>query len=242
MDAAWRAAIDACMGGVLTEMVQRRMFSARVGKCSSCPPGGIRCARMWSRSPGLGPMDGLLRANGELAWETLELVAENTLRTLLGAGVNQEFATSLFGNVAQAGEEVMRKGLTHFMQGFLRGLGDSRDRRRFRRVTLCEADPVRFATLREALLDLLPTPLFDPVQVRLDERTLPPPTIFAHRSLEAAAAGEDGRDPAYLFVRVTRDATDSIFETTLVLPRGRAATPRESLRVSAEDLRSILSR
>jgi CHAT domain-containing protein len=107
-------------------------------------------------------------------------------------------------------------------------------------VTLCEADPARYAALRQALLDLLPTPLFDPVQVRLDETTLPPPPTFAHRSLEAAAAGEDGRDPAYLFIRVTREGTDAIFETTLVPPRGKAATPRESRRVSAPELQSIL--
>ena len=134
----------------------------------------------------------------------------------------------------------MREGLTHFMRGFLRGLSDSRDRRRFRRVTLCEADPVRFATLRQVLLDLLPTPLFDAVQVRLDERTLPPPATFTHRSLSAGAAGEEGRDPAYLFVRVMPDGQDYIFETTLVTPRGQAATPREDQRVSRKDLQSIL--
>ena len=233
-------AIDACMGGVLADILQRRMFSARVGEMFVLPTGRHPLRADVVAIAGLGPMDGLLQANGELAWETLELVAENTLRTLLGAGVT-EFATLLFGNVMQAGEELMRKGLTHFMQGFLRGLGDSRDRRRFRRVTLCEADPVRFATLRQALLDLLPTPLFDPVQVRLDERTLPPPTEFRHRTLQAGAAGEAGRDPAYLFVRVSREAKDSIFETTLVLPRGRAATPRESQRVTPAELKSILA-
>jgi CHAT domain-containing protein/pimeloyl-ACP methyl ester carboxylesterase len=232
-------AIDACMGGVLTEMIQRRMFSSSVGEIFVLPTGRHLLRSDVVAIAGLGPMDSLLQPSGELAWETLELVAENTLRTLLGAGVT-EFATLLFGNISEAGPALMRKGLTHFMRGFLRGLGDSRDRRRFRRVTLCEADPVRFATLRQALLDLLPTPLFETVQVRLDETTLPPPATFTRGTLEAAAAGEEGRDPAYLFVRVAQEAGDSIFETTLVQPRGRAATPRENQRVSRQDLQSIL--
>lgn len=232
-------AVDARMNGVLADMIQRRMFNSNVGEIFVLPTGRHLLRSDIVAIAGLGPMDGLVKSSGEISWDTLELVAENTLRTLLGAGVT-EFATLLFGNLAEAGPALMREGLTHFMRGFLRGLADSRDRRRFRRVTLCEADPVRFATLRQALLDLLPTPLFDTVQVRLDECVLPPPATFTHRSLGATAAGEEGRDPAYLFVRVAQEADDYIFETTLVSPRGRAATPREEQHVSKQELHSIL--
>lgn len=232
-------AVDARMDGVLADMVERRMFNSNVGEIFVLPTGRHLLRADIVAIAGLGPMDALLKPSGELTWDTLELVAENTLRTLLGAGVS-EFATLLFGNLSEVGPAVMREGLTHFMRGFLRGLADSRDRRRFRRVTLCEADPVRFATLRQALLDLLPTPLFETVQVRLDEVTLPPPATFVHRSLSAGAAGEDGRDPTYLFVRVTPEAQDYIFETTLVSPHGRAATPREDQRVSRKDLQRVL--
>jgi CHAT domain-containing protein/pimeloyl-ACP methyl ester carboxylesterase len=231
--------VDACMDGVLADMVARRMFDSNVGEMFVLPTGRHTLRADVVAIAGLGPMDALLRPAGGLAWETLELVAENTLRTLLSAGVS-EFATVLFGNIPDAGPALMREGLTHFMQGFLRGLADARDRRRFRRVTLCEADPVRFASLRQALLDLLPTPLFDSVQVRLDERTLPPPRTFLHRSLGATAAGEAGRDPAYLFIRALTEDGDVIFDTTLVQPRGRAATPRESQRVTRAELQSIL--
>ena len=231
--------VDACLDNVLADMIQRRMFDSNVGEIFVLPTGRHPLRADIVAIAGLGPMDTFLKPGNELSWDTLELVAENTLRTLLGAGVT-EFATLLFGNLADAGPALMRVGLTHFMKGFLRGLADSRGRRRFRRVTLCEADPVRFANLRQALLDLLPTALFESVQVRLDERKLPPPSALTHRSLSAAAAGDAGRDPAYLFVRVTREASDYVFDTTFVPPRGRAAAPREAQRVTAEDLETIL--
>lgn len=233
-------AVDARMEGVLADMIQRRMFDSNVGEIFVLPTGRHLLRSDIVAIAGLGSMDNFLKASGELSWETLELVAENTLRTLLGAGVT-EFATVLFGNLSEAGPALMRMGLTHFLRGFLRGLADSRDRRRFRRVTLCEANPARYATLRQTLLDLLPTPLFDAVQVRLDERTLPPPAHFAHRTMSAADAGEQGRDPAYLFVRVAREAKSLKFETTLVSPGSHAATPRETQTVSEAELQSILT-
>lgn len=232
-------AVDAKMDGVLADMIQRRMFTSNVGGIFVLPTGRHLLRSDIVAIAGLGPMDSFVKASGELQWDTLELVAENMLRTLLGAGVT-EFATLLFGNLSEAGPALMRQGLTHFMRGFLRGLADSRDRRRFRRVTLCEADPVRFATLRQALLDLLPTPLFDSVQVRLDEITLPPPASFAHRTVSAAEAGEMGRDPAYLFVRVASETGAWKFETTLISPSGRAATPREVQTVTKAELQTIL--
>jgi CHAT domain-containing protein/pimeloyl-ACP methyl ester carboxylesterase len=233
-------AVDAKMDGVLADMIQRRMFSSNVGGIFVLPTGRHLLRSDIVAIAGLGPMDTFLKACGEVELDTLELVAENTLRTLLGAGVS-EFATLLFGNLSEAGPALMREGLWHFLRGFLRGLADSPDRRRFRRVTLCEADPVRFATLRQTLLDLLPTPLFDAVQVRLDETTLPPPASFAHRTVSAADAGEMGRDPAYLFVRVTSETDGLIFETTLISPGGRAATPREVQTVTRAELQTILA-
>lgn len=232
-------AVDACLDGLLADMIRRRMFDSNVGEIFVLPTARHALRADIVAVAGLGPMDALLQPSGELSWETLELVAENTLRTLLAAGVT-ELATLLFGNLSDAGPALMREGLTHFMQGFLRGMADSPARRRFRRVMLCESNAVRFATLRQALLDLLPTPLFDAVQVRLNESTLPAPDTFLHRSMGATAAGEQGRDPAYLFVRVAQDGSDYIFETTLVQPRGPAATPREDQRVSPEQLQSIL--
>lgn len=233
-------AVDARMEGVLADMIQRRMFDSNVGEIFVLPTGRHLLRSDIVAIAGLGAMDHFIKASGELSWETLELVAENTLRTLLGAGVT-EFATLLFGNLSEAGPALMRQGLTHFLRGFLRGLADSRDRRRFRRVTICEADPVRYATLRQTLLDLLPTPLFDTVQVRLDERTLPPPAPLEHRTVSAAGAGKLGRDPAYLFVRVAREPGTWQFETTLISPSGRAATPREVQTVSEAELQSILA-
>ena len=233
-------AIDARMEGVLADMIQRRMFDSNVGEIFILPTGRHLLRSDIVAIAGLGPMDNFLKASGELAWETLELVAENSLRTLLGAGVT-EFATLLFGNLSEVGPVVMRQGLTHFLRGFLRGLADSGARRRFRRVTLCEADPARYATLRQTLLDLLPTPLFDSVQVRLDERTLPPPAFFSHRTVSAADAGALGRDPAYLFIRVARETGAYKFETTLISPASRAATPREVQTVSEAELQSILA-
>lgn len=233
--------VDACMDGVLADLMQRRMFTANVGEIFALPAARHAVRTDLVVLAGLGPMDGFLKAPADFAWETFELVAENVLRTLLSAGVT-EFATILFAHLSDAGPGVMQRGLAHLMQGFLRGLTDvsAHERRRFRRVSLCESDPVRFQNLREALHGLLRTELFDAVKVRLDERVLPPPSAFDHRSMAAGAAGVAGRDPAYLFVRGSRVGREVHFETTFASPRGRAATFRETQRVAADDLQAAL--
>jgi CHAT domain-containing protein/pimeloyl-ACP methyl ester carboxylesterase len=234
-------AVDEYMDHVLADLMQRRMFSANIGEVFVLPTGRHPLRSDVVAITGLGPMDGFLQRPEGLAWETLELVAESTLRTLLGAGIS-EFATILFGNLAEAGQDFMRRGLAHLMKGFLRAIMDVKesDKRRFRRVTLCESDDQRFTSLKSALLSLLDTPLFASVRVRLDERRLPPPAHFRHSSLAAAAAGARGRDPAYLFVRATRDGSQFLFESTFSAPQGHAATFRETQPVDASELQKAL--
>jgi CHAT domain-containing protein/pimeloyl-ACP methyl ester carboxylesterase len=233
--------VDARMDGVLTSMMERRMFSSQVGEIFVLPTGRRLIGTDIVAIAGLGARDKFIDASEAISWETLELVAENTLRTLLGAGVT-EFATLLFGNLADAGPEVMREGIRRFLSGFIRGLKDSKDSRRFRRVLLCEADAVRYAQLRKAILDLLPDPLFETVQVRLDESVLPPPPHLGHRNLMAASAGEQGRDPTYIFVRTEDEGATIHFEMTILPVRKSAAIPREVQRVSRRELNSLLKR
>ncbi|MBX7206922.1 MAG: CHAT domain-containing protein [Verrucomicrobiaceae bacterium] len=238
-------AVDAKMDGVLASVLQRRMFAANVGEMFVLPAGRHPLRADIVALAGMGPMDGFIIGPGRVQWDTLELVAENTLRTLMGAGVT-EFATLLFGHVSDAGPEFIREGLAHFIQGFLRGLLDAKDadRRRFRRVILCEADEARFRVLKDSIHHLLRTKLFADVRVRIDERVLPRPDFFEHRTIGAAAAvasGTEGRDPAYLFVRAAREAGDLVFETTFASTLGKAATYRESMRVSEADLGKALA-
>lgn len=237
--------VDAKMDGVLASVLQRRMFAANVGEMFVLPAGRHPLRADIVALAGMGPMDGFIIGPGRVQWDPLELVAENTLRTLMGAGVT-EFATLLFGHVSNAGPEFIREGLAHFIQGFLRGLLDAKDadRRRFRRVILCEADEGRFRALKDSIHHLLRTKLFADVRVRIDERVLPRPETFEHRTIGAAAAaatGTKGNDPAYLFVRAAHEAGDVVFETTFASTLGKAATYRESMRVSEADLREALA-
>ena len=56
----------------------------------------------------------------------------------------------------------------------IRGLLDADHDYRFRRITLCETDPSRFAEIRQELYRLVGTSLVAEVEVTLDERELPP--------------------------------------------------------------------
>lgn len=191
---------------------------------------------------GPGPMNQLLLPGGGLLAETMELVAENTLRTLLAAGVT-EFATVLCGNLAEAGPEVMEQGLVQLFKGFLRALSDAGGTTRFRRIVLCEADPGRYQSLRAAVLKIIELPLFKAVQVALAEihPPKPLPTAANQRTLTAAAAGKSGVDPAYLFVSSTGENGTLEFQTTLISSKGRAAVSVEKTSIPRPSLESILN-
>lgn len=233
-------AIDAGMDGMLASLAEHRMFSAEVGQLFMIPTMRHKVACDLVSIVGMGSLDGFIKAPGVFAWETLEVVAENMLRMLASMGVS-ELATLLFSNLAEAGPEVMREGITRLMRGFLRGLFSHRGRHRFRRVMLCESDPKRYETLRHCIWELTRTELFAQVQVRISEEKLDSlPLTFEHRTLQAASAGEYGRDPACLIVRADASPSEIVFDLTYAPSQNRAAIPRELQRVPRQKLEDVL--
>ncbi len=155
-------AIDELLGGAIKEFTTRRMFSGEVGEVFMMPTGRSRIYADSVLFVGLGLFDGF-------APEVHEFVAENVVRSLVRTHV-EDFATVLMG--AGSGKSV-KSALYHQLRGFIRGLLEADEDHRLHRVTLCERDADRYLEIKEELLRLTSTPLFEGVRVTLDEVSLP---------------------------------------------------------------------
>jgi pimeloyl-ACP methyl ester carboxylesterase len=177
-------AIDVRLDGAITEFTARRMFNGDMGSVFTVPVGRNQLAADMVLFAGLGAFD---RFNTEVQ----QLVAENVIRVLIRSRVD-EFATVLFGaGSGQSAGTVLQSLLT----GFLRGLKDADPHSRFRSITLCETDPVRFADMKSELYRLAGTSLFEDVELTLDEVEVPP------TERPAALALQVGPEPVYMIIR-----------------------------------------
>jgi hypothetical protein len=201
-------AVDAAMGGTITEFTQRRMFSNAVGEVFMLPAGRNDLRAEHVIFTGLGAFD-------RFGLQTLETVAENLARTLVRTEI-EDFATILMG----AGTGLpLDAAVRAYILGFLRGLTDSDTEHHFRRITLCELDDARYEAVKWALYRLTSTPLFADVEVTLSEIALPPaPPTFA----AAVRGGAIGTMPTiYLNVRTEKG---SLRFCSSVLTSGAKAT------------------
>jgi hypothetical protein len=227
-------AIDQRLGGAITEISRRRMFSAGVGEVFILPTGRHPIGADVITFIGLGAFD---RFNEEV----LQTAAENVLRTFVNTRV-EEFATVLFG--AGSGERPST-ALQHLMTGFFRGLRDADHDHHFRRIVVCERDAERYVQLKEELYRLSSTALCHDVEITFDEVTLPPP-LEAPPVARRRTAGRD--DPVYLIVRrespVRNGAQDSSFDVrSAVLTAGAKATVVTGLKsVAADKFRALRDR
>lgn len=223
------SAIDARMNGAISEMIVRRMFAGNVGEVFVLPTGRHPVRADLVLFAGLGTFD-------EFQVETLQLVAENTIRTLVRTDV-EDFATVLLGG--NSGQTIATS-LEHLLRGFVRGLLDADRDFRFRRITLCENDPARFAELRQELYRLAGTPLLADVEVTFDERTLPSAEIS-----EAPARGtvpSSAPAPNYLIVRQEEARGDRLlFRSSLLTAGAKATVITDTKPVSANALRELLA-
>lgn len=222
-------AVDERMDGAISEMVTRRMFAGNVGEVFVLPTGRHPVRADLVLFAGLGMFD-----NFHL--ETLQLVAENTIRTLIRTDV-EDFATVLLG--AGSGQSVAPT-LEHMLRGFLRGLLDADRNYRFRRITLCETDPARFAEIRRELYRLAGTPLLADVEVTFDERELP-----SAEAIEGPARGAlsiSAPSANYLIVRQEEAKGDRLLFRSSILTAGSKATVVTGEKpVSAKALNQILA-
>ena len=199
-------AIDARLDGAITEFTARRMFNGDMGAVFTVPVGRNQLAADMVLFVGLGAFD---RFNADVQ----QLVAENAIRVLIRSRVD-EFASVLIGaGSGQSAAAVLQNLLT----GFFRGLKDADPHGRFRAITLCESDAVRFAEMKNEVYRLAGTPLFDDVELTLDEVETPSSEHPAERVLQA------GPEPAYVIIREEGTEASRVHVRVSILGSGMKA-------------------
>lgn len=203
------SALDARLGGAITDFTRRRMFSGNVGEVFMLPTGRNDLRADLIAFVGLGAFD---RFNDEV----LQTAAENVIRTFITTRV-EEFATVLFGG---ASGETPANGLRNLLTGFFRGLCDADRDHQFRRLVVCENNADRYVQLKEELYRLSSTALCQDVEITFDEVQLPQPAAAAPlpRRLQRR------EDPIYLIVRQEASRKGEFDVRSSLLTSGSKAT------------------
>jgi pimeloyl-ACP methyl ester carboxylesterase len=211
------------LDGLITDFSSRRMIRGNLGEIFLMPVGRYSVQADMALFVGLGPFD-------RLTDEGLQLCAENTIRTFVRSRVD-EFATVLLGAGSGLG---VQKALENLVIGFFRGLMDADRDGRFRRITICEFDEVRFELIKQELYRLASTPLFEDVEVTFDEKILPQPPARRYIGLP---------DPVYLIVRKEGGDEKTIGFRSSILTSGEKATVITGVRnIKNRDLDAHLKR
>lgn len=217
--------LDERLGGAITDLTLRRMFSAGVGEIFMMP-----VARSGLRTDivvfaGLGWFD-------RFSEEVQEIAAEHVIRTLLHVSV-EELATVLIGSGSGS---TVERSLRTLMNGFGRGLAEADSDLRFRRVILCEKNPDKYREIRAELSRLAET---FPLELSIDEVTLPAP-VAPTRLREKLITG--GEQPVYLIVRVEKESEKPQVLRSSVLTAGpKAAVVTGSMPFSPTKIARILA-
>jgi pimeloyl-ACP methyl ester carboxylesterase len=182
------AAIDKRLDGAIKEFTLRRMFSGNRGEVFVLPASRSRLGAELVLLAGLGDFD-------RFDAEAQQFVTENVVRTFARTHVD-EFATVLLGGGSGVNVEA---ALASQLAGYFRGLKESDSDRRLRRITLVEFDRTKCAAIRQALLKLSATPLFDDIEVSFDEVDLPT-MASPEPSVNSAARARKQQRFAYLIV------------------------------------------
>ena len=201
-------ALDERLNGAIKDFTVRRMFSGNAGEIFVLPTGRHPVPADFILFVGLGHFD-------RLTPDVLQIAAENVIRACVRTNV-EELATVLFGAGSGPATGTV---LQNLVSGFFRGLKDADRNHSFRRITICENDRERYAEIKQQLLSLASTTLFQDVEVTLTELTLPPPLV---------PAGPRGvkpiTQPAYLIVRQEVMSDGTLQYLSSVLTAGAKAT------------------
>jgi hypothetical protein len=250
-------AVDALMGEAVSDFVRRRMLSGRLGEIFIVPKGRSFVLADHVIFVGLGAFDrfqGSLAGAGE---EAMRLVCESVVRTCLHANI-EEFATVLMGGSAASGTE---QAVGVFTRSFLEALKAADPDRRIRKVTLCENNAKRMDEIRDELLRLATTEMFEDVELELGDLPLPrakAPEVVA--SAEGSAR-RPGPSPIYLLTRMFESGPERVggprigsggkklgsvrnfqLETSLLLPESKAAILTIRRQVTAASKETVLSK
>ncbi len=203
------SAVDKRMDGAITDLYQRRMFSANVGEVFMMPTGRHQLVTDFVTFVGLGPFDSFTD-------DVLQTASENTIRTLISARI-EEFSTVLYGG---GSGETPASALSNMLTGFLRGLRDADKDHHFRRIVICERDRDRYLAVKEELYRLSSTALCENVELTFDEAVLREEPIIAATPAMRAIRREQS---VYLIIRQERDDQGEIDIRTSLLTAGSKA-------------------
>ncbi len=225
------SAVDERLGGAVREFTLRRMFSGRLGDIVTLPGARQTMLAEFVLFAGLGDFD-------DFGSAAQAYVAENLVRTFAHTGV-QDFATVLFGT----GSGVpVATALEQQLAGFFDGLRHSDGARVIRRITLCEIDPRRYATLRRTIPSIAARLAGQDLAVVIDEAASVPEAaqrrVPARRSRGSGAAP----DPVYLLVTLAeRGRSEYECRSSLLTAGAKAAVLSGTVGIGRGELHSLLS-
>jgi pimeloyl-ACP methyl ester carboxylesterase len=203
------SALDQRLGGAITDVSRRRMFSGDVGEIFMLPTGRHPIAADYIAFVGLGAFDRFTN-------EVVQIATENLIRTFVSCQV-EEFATVLLGAGSGEGPGAALRSL---LAGFIRGLSDADKDHHFRRLVICEKNQERYTELKAELYRLSSTSLCRDVEFTFDEV----PLKSAFEAPRAALSVRRDRDPVYLIVRQEQSRKNAFDLRSSVLTAGSKAT------------------
>jgi CHAT domain-containing protein/pimeloyl-ACP methyl ester carboxylesterase len=221
-------ALDERVGGAITEVSRRRMFSGNVGEIFVLPTGRHAISADYIAFVGLGAFD-------RFTDEVLQIAAENLIRTFVNCQV-EEFATVLVGG---SSGETPASALRGLLTGFIRGLADADTDHHFRRLVICEYDRERYTELKAEVFRLSSTALCQDIELTFDEVSLRPPPALPR----AVVRPRPAKDPLYLIVRQEQSRDEEFDVRTSLLTAGQKATVVTGLRsVQVQKLEALIQR
>jgi CHAT domain-containing protein len=191
-------AVDALLGGALSQLVQDRMFGSRLGEIFIMPTPRRRTLAEMIVFIGLGPLDSFRP-------QILELVAENLARVVTAAGMHT-FTTVPIGTNAGL---LVQDSIASFSTGFLRGLERADPDQDFRSIQVCELNGERYRALLSGLQAAVAGGYYHKRGVELVVREGKPVGEAPVEERKAEVATGGALDPLYLQVRARANAASS---------------------------------
>jgi hypothetical protein len=202
------ATLDARLGGAIRELAFRRMFDGSLGQVYVLPTPRSALLAEFAVFAGLGDFD-------EFGHDAQAYAAENVIRAFARSRV-EDFATVLIG--AGSGSSVAA-ALDGQLRGYLAGLRRADPGRVVRRITICELDARKFASLRRAMSRLAGELGAADFELVVDEEDTRPPRPVAKLLSRAVRAA----DPVYLLVNLAENGRSTFLCRASLLTAGSKA-------------------
>lgn len=225
------SAVDARLGGTIREFTRRRMFSAGLGQVATLPVARGTLLAEFVVLAGLGEFD-------DFGADAATFVAGNVVRSLAPARI-EDFATVLFGT----GSGVpVTAALEQQLAGFVAALESADTAQVVRRITICEIDRRKYATLRRAATRAAERLSGPGLRIVVDEGEATRAAARPSRRRATATPAAVPPDPAYLVVTLLeRNRREYECRASLLTAGPKAAVLSGALRVNRKALRAQLA-